>query len=78
MSRLVTAILDTHLLCLWQGFRHDAHPMAMMVGVVGSLAAFCECPHTLAVSRMPSSAGANKLTSCELDRLIAKLKAPLA
>ena len=42
----------------WQGFRHDAHPMAMMVGVVGSLAAFCECPHTLAIPQLSSFSGA--------------------
>lgn len=27
-------------LSLCSGFRHDAHPMAIMVGVVGALAAF--------------------------------------
>ena len=32
--------LNENLKAFFRGFYHDAHPMAIMVGVVGSLAAF--------------------------------------
>ena len=35
-----SAVLHESLRSFFEGFHHDAHPMAMMVGVVGSLSAF--------------------------------------
>jgi citrate synthase len=41
-SRLITrhTMINESLLRFFEGFHYDAHPMAMMVGVVGSLSAF--------------------------------------
>jgi citrate synthase len=41
-SRIIThhSMLNEALKSFFQGFYHDAHPMAIMVGVVGSLSAF--------------------------------------
>lgn len=33
-------LVHEQLIQFYKGFRHDAHPMAIMVGVVGALAAF--------------------------------------
>ena len=33
-------LVHEQLIQFYRGFRHDAHPMAVMVGVVGALAAF--------------------------------------
>jgi citrate synthase len=38
-------MVHEHLVKLYQGFRRDAHPMAVMVGVVGALAAFYHDAH---------------------------------
>jgi len=42
LTQIIThhTMLNEGLLRFFQGFRHDAHPMAMMVGVTGSLSAF--------------------------------------
>ena len=34
------SLVHEQLIKFFQGFKHDAHPMAIMVGVVGALAAF--------------------------------------
>lgn len=33
-------LIHEQLIQFYKGFRHDAHPMAIMVGVVGALSAF--------------------------------------
>ena len=33
-------LVHEQLISFYRGFKHDAHPMAIMVGVVGALAAF--------------------------------------
>lgn len=35
------AMIDEQMLNFYKGYRHDAHPMAIMVGMMGALSAFC-------------------------------------
>ena len=37
-------LVHEQLIQFYRGFRHDAHPMAIMVGVVGALSAFYSDP----------------------------------
>ncbi len=65
------SLLHEQVLSFYQGFRRDAHPMAIMVGVVGALSAFYHdhmdiqdpaqrvAAATRLVAKMPSIAGAS-------------------
>ena len=55
-------LVHEQLISFYRGFKHDAHPMAIMVGVVGALAAF-----------YPAAADIRSALACPCKSLISRL-----